>query len=299
VLLKVLDPVRGIHRKVFLCILAIALSANAELFCQDPSGTANSPAPFAPGEKLTFNVEWNPPWYLFFLPDVQAGDAELELAQELEYQGRKAFKIVFRVHSSGAFVKLVGIKVDDYFEYITDAETFCTIAATRRVREGRHKRDIDVVYVPASDQLHIRDVDLAVVPNKTRKDEYKNNIPKCVRDLFSALYWVRAHEFHAGVVHRSVVGNDDKVKEVESVVEKRELIVTPIGQFEAWRLNTMAILGGLFKDSGQFRFWLTADNRKLPVQFEARISLGKVTGKLKAAGLPPLAAEKSGTNQTK
>lgn len=287
--MRVLNSVAGTRRKIILGILAIAISANAGLFCQERSGAANSPPPFAPGEKLVFDVEWNPPWYLFFLPDVQAGEAELQVAQELEYRGRKALKIVFRVHSSGAFVKLVGIKVDDYFEYMTDADTFCTITATRKVREGKHKRDIEVVYFPENDQLHIHDVDLAAVPNKIRKDQYKSDVPKCVRDLFSALYWVRLREFSPDTVYKSVVGNDDRVKEVESTVEKREFVVTPMGRFEAWRLNTMAILGGLFKDGGQFRFWLTADNRKLPVQFEAKVSLGKVTGKLKAAELPPLA----------
>jgi hypothetical protein len=48
-------------------------------------------------------------------------------------------------------------------------------------------------------------------------------------------------------------------------------------------VNTVAVFGGLFKNGGQFRMWLSADNRKIPVKFEAKISLGKVTGSLVAA----------------
>jgi hypothetical protein len=282
--LRISNPVAFILYKVSRCLLAMLLISNAASVYAAESDT---PAPFAAGEKLVFRVEWNPPWYLFFLPSVEAGDAELQLAQELDYKGEKALKIVFKARSSGALVRLVGLKVDDTFEYITNAKTFCTFTAMSRVREGRRKRDIEVVYLPESDRLHIHDVDVAVVPNKVRKDTYKDNVPKCVRDLFSALYWVRYQDFQVGTVRSSVVGTDDTVKEVKSVVEKKEVVITPIGKFEAWRLNTMAILGSLFKAGGQFRFWLTADERRLPVQFEARVQLGKVTGKLKRAVLPP------------
>jgi len=287
--LRILNPIARILRNAPLCLLAIVLIANVGFVYAAEGG---APAPFAAGEKLVFRVEWNPPWYLFFLPSMEAGDAELQLSQELEYKGEKALKIIFKARSSGALVSLIGLKVDDNFEYITNAETFCTFTATRRVREGKHKRDIKVVYLPESDRLHIHDVDLAVVPNKVRKDTYKDNVPKCVRDLFSALYWIRYQDFQVGTLRRSVVGNDDKVKEVESVVEKKEVVVTPVGKFETWRVNTIAVLGGLFKDGGQFRFWLTADERKLPVQFEAKVQLGKVTGKLKMAELPPSSAER-------
>jgi len=42
-------------------------------------------------------------------------------------------------------------------------------------------------------------------------------------------------------------------------------------------------MGGLFKEGGQFRLWVSADQRKVPLQFEVKVSLGKVVGKLKTA----------------
>ncbi len=78
-----------------------------------------------------------------------------------------------------------------------------------------------------------------------------------------------------------MVGDNDRVKEIETQVEKRETVETPKGKYDAWKLNTVSILGGLFKDGGQFKIWLSADERKIPVQFEAKVSLGKVSGKLK------------------
>jgi hypothetical protein len=290
--------IAGSRRRLILCVFAFAIGGSTALFCQESAGASSAIAPFGPGERITFSVEWNPPWYLFFIPSIQSGEAGLHVVEELEYQGRSALKIVFTARSSGAFAGMAGMKVDDVFEYITDAASLCTYKATRKIREGKRKRDIEVTYLPTG-QLHIYDVDLAAVPSRIRKDEYKGNIPECVRDLFSALYWVRTAEFHAGAVQRSLVGNDDTIKEVESTVEKKEFVETPSGRFEAWRLNTRAILGGLFRDGGQFRFWLTADQRRIPVQFEAKVSLGKVTGKLKAMQPPAPAIQKPAAANTK
>jgi hypothetical protein len=40
-------------------------------------------------------------------------------------------------------------------------------------------------------------------------------------------------------------------------------------------------MGGVFKEGGQFRIWLSADDKKVPLQFEVRVKLGKVLGALK------------------
>ncbi len=267
---------------VIALLSAFCLSGDPSLTpaaCTDTRTTDS--APFGIGERLVYHVEWNPPWYLFFLPTMDAGEAELNLAGETIYEGKKALKIVFRARSSGTLLKLAGVKVDDHFEFITDPETFCTYAARKILREGKRKRDIDVVYDKEHRRLHIREVDVAVTPPKLKRDEFVKDIPDCVRDLFSALYNARRREFSLGLSHRSVVGDNDRIKEIEARVEEREIVVTPKGKYDAWRLNTIALLGGLFKDGGQFKIWLSADERKLPVQFEAKVSLGKVSGKLR------------------
>jgi len=269
--------------KLLIALLsALFFSANStpSPVLRAPANTRDSP-PFTIGERLVYNVEWNPPWYLFFLPAMDAGEAELNLAGETVHEGRRALKIVFQARSSGTLAKLAGVKVDDHFEFITDPETFCTYEVNKKLREGRRKRDIGVVYDKPRRRLHFREVDVGVNPPKLKRDEYIKDIPECVRDLFSALYNARLRELSLGSSHRSVVGDNDHVKEIEAQVEKREIVETPKGKYEAWRLNTIALLGGLFKNGGEFKIWLSADERKLPVQFEAKVSLGKVSGKLK------------------
>ena len=78
------------------------------------------------------------------------------------------------------------------------------------------------------------------------------------------------------------IGDDKKIKEVQSRVEDQEIIQCAAGTFPAWKVNTASLMGGLFKEGGQFNIWISADARKLPVQFEARMHLGRAFGKLKA-----------------
>jgi Protein of unknown function (DUF3108) len=258
------------------------------LFClaarsfSTPQAGEHEASPFAAGENLVYDLEWNPPWYLFFLPAMDAGEITLQLDRQIEYEKRKALVISFKARSSGSLASLAGMKVDDNFEFITDATSFCTCKVFKQERENKRKRDIEVTYLPETHQLHIREVDYGVTPPQTKRDEYKEDIPECVKDLFSALYWLRQHDLKLGASHEALVGDNDRIRELKAVVEKIETVSTPVQRFEAWRLNITALLGGLFKQGGQLRLWLSADQRRLPVKFEINVSLGKVTGQLKS-----------------
>ena len=198
------------------------------------------------------------------------------------YKGTKALKIVFSALSSGTLVRLFGLNVQDTYEFVTDAQTLCTRSVSKTIREGKLKRDIEVVYLPDSRQLHKREVDVSAVVPKVIRDKNYDDIPPCVKDLFSALYSLRRQPLTVGSSYRFLVSDDERIKEVEVRMERVEKVETPSGVYRAWRINTVAILGGLFKNGGQFHMWLTADDRKLPVRFEVQVSLGRATGSLKA-----------------
>jgi hypothetical protein len=268
----------ALYAAVLACFLSALWIAFPAPWGVRPATDANPP--FQPGERLLFRVDWNPPWYLFFLPAMEAGRAELVLGSETQYENKEALKIVFKAVSSGTLVKLTGMKIDDYYEFYTDPETLCTFAAIKREREGKRRRNIEIAYLPESRRLHIKEVDLATNPPTIRKDAFIDDIPPCVKDVFSTLYSIRMKPLAQGASERSLVGDNDRVKEVETRVERRETVDTPRGRFDAWRLETVALMGGLFRSGGQFKIWLTADQRRLPVQFEVKVNLGKVTGKL-------------------
>jgi len=264
-------------RQVAVLVLAAAMipSAWSRL---TPGDTA--PVPFASGERLVYHVEWTPPLWLFFLPAMEAGQATLNLAGETQYKDKKALKIIFTARSSGMLAKFIGKSIEDSYEFTTDPETFCTYRVFESEREGKRMRDIEVVYLPETRQVHIKEVDVSGLVPRVLRDKDYDEIPPNVKDLFSALYALRQTDLAVNSSRQVLVAFNERVKEVEIRVEKSEQVHTPAGNYRAWQLDTIAVFGGLFKNGGQFRIWLSADKRKMPVKFEAKISLGKVTGSL-------------------
>lgn len=266
-----------------LCLLA-AVAVVAMAHQEQPAGGTPGRADESPvGERLIYRIQWDPPWYLFFLPRMEAGDVRIELKRDAEYRGGKAYKIVLAANSSGALAKMSGMKIEDEFVYYVEPDTFCTMSASEKIREGKRKHQIDVQYFRETRKLQILDVDEAAVPPKVRKDEIKNNIPECVHDPLSALYMFRRLPLRDQFSRSFVLANDDKIREVRSLVEKQEMIETTAGKTAAWRVSTSALMGGLFKEGGQFRVWLSADEKKVPLQFEVKVRLGRIFGKLKSA----------------
>ena len=267
-----------------LLFAAMALAAIAAFAFASQEGdepTAESDAVSFVGERLIYKVKWDPPWFLFFLPKMEAGQVEIELTDEAEYRGKKALQIHFKARSSGTLVKLADVNIEDDFVFHTEPETFCTMSASEKIREGKRKRQIDVQYLRETRQLYIREVDEAPVPPVVRKDAFKNDIPACVHDPLSAIYIFRKSPLQEKYVKSLVLANDDKIKEIRATVEKKEVLQTPSGKITAWRTGVASLMGGLFKEGGQFKIWFSADEKKVPIQFEVKVRLGRVFGELK------------------
>ena len=262
------------------CLFAAALAA-APTYQEGAPDTGDRGAVSFLGERLVYRIEWDPPWYFFFLPKMEAGEAELLMTGDAEYNGRKVLKILFKGHSSGTLAKMVGMKIEDEFVFFTEPKTFCTLNAKSKIREGKRKRQIDVQYLRETRQLHVREIDEAPIPPKVRKDETRDNIPECVHDPFSALYLFRNSGITGNHAQTYILANDDKVKEVKAIVEKQEILVTSSGKVAAWRVGVAALMGGLFREGGQFKIWFSADEKRVPLQFEVRVKLGRVFGRLK------------------
>jgi hypothetical protein len=263
-----------------LTIVPAGVSPGQEKAAEETGSAASSP--FSIGEQLVYRIKWDPPWYLFFLPSMEAGEVEVQLLGDAQYKNKKAWKIVFTGRSSGTLMKMSGMKIEDEYIFYAEPEAFCALGASEKIREGKRKRQIEVEYLRETNQLHFLEMDESVVPPKLKKDEMKNDIPSCVKDPFSALYVYRRSDLKPGHEQQFVLGYNNRIKEVKTHVEKQEPVDTPAGKFSAWNISTSSLMGGLFKDGGQFRVWLSADQRKIPVQFEVKVSLGKVLGKLKS-----------------
>jgi hypothetical protein len=262
-----------------LCLFAAAAVFTPAFQESAPTGARNA-MQFS-GEHLVYKIEWNPPWYFLFFPQMEAGEAEVQLVGETEYKGKRALQIRFKAHSSGTLVKLSGIQIEDEFVFFTEPETLCTLGSSAQIREGKRKRQIEVEYLRENRQLHIREIDESTFPSKLKKDEIKNDIPECVHDPLSALYLFRKSQLQDQYAQTFTLANDAKIREVRATVERQEVLPGNAGKAPAWRVNTVSLMGGLFKEGGQFKIWLSADDKKTPIQFEVKVHLGHILGRLK------------------
>lgn len=244
------------------------------------------PAPFPVGERLVYTVKWDPPWYLFFLPSMTAGEMVLELRRGEPFLGQEALEVRLDARSSGTLARLAGMEVEDSFRFYSEPEQLCALGSRSRTREGKRMRSLELDYLRDSGRLRFRETDEAVDPPEVKKDEIKEGIPACVHDPFSALYAFRASPLSSASSRTFMIGHNDRIKEVRVQARKLESIETPAGRFKAWKVDTEAMMGGLFKDGGEFNVWLTEDGARIPVQFEARVPLGKVRGKLDGRTFP-------------
>jgi len=234
-----------------------------------------------PGETLVYEIRWDPPAWMFFLPTMSAGELTIQFQHEARLDSKVVHQIAARAVSSGFFPKLTGVTVDDSFESIVDPRRFCSVRMTKKLREGKRLRDIVLTFDGERGTGHYLAYDVAKTPPEELKNEDVKNLPPCVQDILSGIYLTRLQELRAGKKFPLVVSDDGTVKQVEVRVKEKETVEAVAGRFSAWKVETVSVFGGLFKGGGTFLVWFSDDAQQVPVKFEAKVKVGKVFGTVK------------------
>ena len=234
------------------------------------------------GETLVYTIQWDPPWYMFFLPKMDAGELTFKLRGIEEYREKPALNVVVEARSSGTLTRLANFNVEDEFLFYSDPETLCARGGMSKISEGKRRRLLELEYLQDERGLLFRATDESVTPPRLLRDIRKGDLPPCVYDPFTALYLYRTLPLTKGYVKNLTIGNDDKVLEVRTKIENQENVNTPAGKFKSWKISTNAMRGGLFRESGDFYVWMAADAPKAPVKFDVKVRFGRVVGILKS-----------------
>jgi len=234
-----------------------------------------------PGETLVYEIRWDPPAWMFFLPTISAGELTIQFQHGARLDGKAVHRIAARAVSSGFFPKLTGVTVDDSFESIVDPRGFCSLKMTKKLREGKRLRDIVLTFDAERGTGHYLAYDAAKTPPAQLKDEEVKDVPACVQDILSGIYVTRLQELSSGNKFPLVLSDDGAVKQVEVRVKERETVEAIAGRFSAFKLETVSVFGGLFKGGGTFLVWFSDDAHRVPVKFEAKVKVGRVFGTVK------------------
>ena len=248
-------------RLVFAWLLAVLLITTVAGMAQNPQG------PFAPGEMLTYDVMWT----VF-----RAGEVTATLRTKGE--GNHAVNEVTATARSEGFTSYL-FNVDNVFRATSSPQTLCSEGIVKKVSEGRRHKDTQIVFDYAQKLALLDEHDLNQPNAPPKHGEFE--IPPCVEDVVTAFYYLRRQHLKIGHTIEMPVNDGSKTQRVVVEVQAREKVQTPMGTFDALRVEPK-VFNGLLKRKGRMLIWFSADQRQLPLRIKAMISVGSITGTLRS-----------------
>ena len=250
-------------------------AARAQIFGQHPAQPqAPRPIPalqppqagfqYPAHETLTFTVDWR----VF-----TAGTAVFHLDQAGNIE-----KISATGDSIGAVNML--FPVVDRFQAGIDTHTGCSTGFNKQIQEGRRKIASELMF----DYAHGRQTQNERNLVKGTATHKEANIPACVTDSLSAMFYTQSQSLTVGQVVSFPLADSMRTVTVGMKVESREEVKTPAGTFQTVKVQATAD-EGVVKNRGSIWIWYTDDPRHLPVQIQARLFWGTITFHLQSVDL--------------
>jgi len=223
---------------------------------------------FPVGETLEYKLYWGV---------VPVGRAEFQTFWDT-FEGRPV--IVIRATARTTAVVAAIYPVEDLIQSIVDPETLLPIKYTQKLREGRHKRDDEVIF----DHENGR----AVWSKIGKKSKTKTiEIDGDTRDVLALTYKMRGGDFGVDSSDNFKVLVDDKLYDLSvKGVEKKERDVADYGKIECLEVEPEAAFGGIFVRKGKVRLWFSEDKRRVCVRMTGKVPLANVKAVLKKVSGP-------------
>lgn len=218
---------------------------------------------FSVGERLTYVVSWS--------NILDAGTAVMEVKEEKQPNGEKAYLLVSSARSSGLVSKFY--KVNDVIESIVDAATMSSLSYKLDQSHGKRKKKRTMTFDPVQGTV--------TVDEEGKQETFST--PPGILDPLSSLYYVRTRQdFIVGKPLKVDVNDDGKNWTVEVQTLGREKIKTSFGEFDTIKVKTFPKYEGVFQHKGEIYIWFTDDERKIPVLMKSEITIGSIVATLVA-----------------
>jgi hypothetical protein len=214
---------------------------------------------FTVGEKLTFDISYG---------FITAGKAVMSIPAYRYVNGRKTYDTRVEAASSSTFDWM--FKVRDRYQTYMDVDGIFPWRFEQHIREGSYSRDYDAYFDPEEQTAEA-------------SDGQKHKTPQYVHDIVSAFYYVRTLDIsHAkrGDVIKLQNFFDGKTHPLDIRVLGHQEIETDAGRFQCCVIEPMVVEGGLFKNEGSIRIWLTDDDNHMPVKMASKVLVGEIEAKL-------------------
>jgi len=176
--------------------------------------------------------------------------------------------------NSTGFVSML-YPVHDQFQSTFDPKTFCSQSIRKHTEEGYHARDTMITFDYAQKKSILDESNL----KKKESKRVENDIPGCVTDVLTAIYYAGSLPLKNDGVYRFPINDGNKTLDVELKVEARETVKVPAGTFKTIRVSPASTARGL-NSRGKLWLWYSDDSRRIPVQMRCRFLWGTITFQL-------------------
>ena len=248
-----------LRRLFFMSIFCIVLIWEPYL-----NAWSSQEAPFAPGERLVFELRWT------FIP---AGEAVIEVLPHEKINGCNAYHFVLTARSN-SFVDTF-YRVRDRIDAYTDMAMDGSLLYLKKQREGSTKRDEKVIF----DQEELK----AHYHRRGKNKDKEIKIMPGTFDPLAVFFFARMIDMSVGMQIEKPVSDGQKIVIGKAEIVKKEKIKVPAGKFNTFLLKPeLKHIGGVFEKSknASIKLWVTADKRRIPVKIASEVAVGYFTGEL-------------------
>jgi len=205
---------------------------------------------------------------------IKAGEARLEFIED-----GGSLRIVSRAESA-KWLSLF-YRVDDRVESVLVKKDNPEEGAAARwvasryrlkIREGRHRRDKEVVFDPANGTV------LYLNHLQNKKKIYP--VPENTFDPLSGFFLLRKRRLEVDRPVHVTIFDSSKVWDVKVDVLRREDVDTPAGRFRTVVVKPNMKSEGIFDRKGDIYIYLTDDERHIPVLIRTKVAVGYIEAEL-------------------
>lgn len=250
-----------------------SLSGNAEMRtgCIPVGSLAQDSLAFRAGEKMSFVLH-----YQWGVINSDVGTATVSL-EETDYNGVP----VFHCDVSGRTSRLFDLvfKVREQFDSWFTRDGLHPMKFTRDTQEGRYEARNTYVYDWSSSRI-LADV------YSTSSGQRSIELPldRCTYDLPALFFLARNMDMDAvtpEVRYPMTFAIDDDIYNVHFILHGRETIdVKGLGRINTIKFSAKLLAGEVFRSDTDMTIYISDDDNRLPVYFEAPLLVGKATGRM-------------------
>ena len=225
--------------------------------------------PLTLGEKLIFKIRYG---------FINAGTAVMSILEETEVSGYATLHIQTTARSASGFSWIY--KVEDVVSSYVRIPDFFPIRFEKKLREGSYFADQFADFFPEDSLVVVENIryDDDMKIKRTEKKDIK--APPFIHDVLSAFYVVRTIDLKVGEPVYIKTIEKYKVYDLKVIVHKKETIKVEAGKFRCIVIEPLLKEGGIFKNKGKLKIWLTDDDLKIPVQMKTEVVVGSLTTEL-------------------